>query len=993
MTGKIKNMWHFIIVFIIFVASCLIRPFHLAADGKFLRGEKWKRFAVSDTLADFYVAPNGNDSWSGRLAKPNVDLSDGPFATIQRAQKAVRRLKQQVYKPEKPPIDSRYMGSPYTLGEGRDILVLLRGGYYFLQEPIRFEPDDGGERVETDLPTGAFEFHKLKDYFVTWAAYPGEKPIISGAARLTGWKVDKRMWCTKWNGTPIQKVLWEDRVLTLARTPNRGFFTPAVMPVNTKMFQFRDGDVQNWSQMQDNRIHFMLRWHHGTNSIAGVDETNRVVHLAKPEKGLVEVPPRYYVENVPALLDTAGEWFFDEKKSQLLLIPPDRNVDPKSVIVTVPVLKELLTVKGCADRPVRNLRLYGLTFEATNNSGNDAIRFLYAHHCELVDSEIRHVGGYGVLVSNGCYQTQILNNVVQNAENGGILARGNPHPMDWRDVVRETIVSYNRVSGCGGVSIGAHNTLNTTISHNEISHNRGRNALSIGGWMNVEPALEGGYIVEYNHIHHVQSYADDSGAITSSGMTHRSFIRGNLIHDVMPGFFNDNVAYWFDNMSSGWTVEQNIYYNVPQGEMKLCATELSDNIYQNNFFITTPKREPEAIIDGKPNFTCSAMRIAMADNQRDNVFRTGGEIMVTAKMYNSGSSGIGDVPLYVDGKIVQKQQLAVIRHNVQDVTFCVRLYDPGQHTIAVGDADYQTITVEGDKLDFLLLNTRINRTVVPQGDTVQIETQVTNVRSRAIRPQIILAMDGEHVEKRFLKLASGEKRTIMFAFVPPVGEHIIRLNDKVPVMIRVYPHQPLQIQPGDWQTYCSGTATPCRFQIDSAQHRFQLIVHGTDFFHAEDSYGTIFLRQAIQGNFVATVKVVAFGERVTEWFRAGIFVRNDLTKSYETAPGSPGSVLMFTTPRRFGLQWDQFGDGCMHKASSQNHYSPPDVIWLKLERHGNQFTGYMSYDGTHWLFPRTTTPIPGLSDRLDIGMAAGAPNQVASMVQFEDFRIEIEVVK
>jgi len=49
-----------------------------------------------------------------------------------------------------------------------------------------------------------------------------------------------------------------------------------------------------------------------------------------------------------------------------------------------------------------------------------------------------------------------------------------------------------------------------------------------------------------------------------------------------------------------------------------------------------------------------------------------------------------------------------------------------------------------------------------------------------------------------------------------------------------------------------------------------------------------------------------FGDNVTEWFRSGIFVRNDITKSYETEPGSNGSVLMFTTPKRYGMQWDFF---------------------------------------------------------------------------------------
>ena len=66
------------------------------------------------------------------------------------------------------------------MGKGKDIVVLIREGYYSLDKSLIFDPEDGGERVETNLPTGAFEYHKLRDHYVTYAAYPNEKPIISG---------------------------------------------------------------------------------------------------------------------------------------------------------------------------------------------------------------------------------------------------------------------------------------------------------------------------------------------------------------------------------------------------------------------------------------------------------------------------------------------------------------------------------------------------------------------------------------------------------------------------------------------------------------------------------------------------------------------------------------------------------------------------------------------------------------------------------------------
>ena len=126
-------------------------------------------------------------------------------------------------------------------------------------------------------------------------------------------------------------------------------------------------------------------------------------------------------------------------------------------------------------------------------------------------------------------------------------------PESGSDIIRETWVSYNKVIDCGGVNIDAAFSLLTTISHNYITRTRGRYAISVGGWRNLEEAIDGLYTVEYNHLYDVQKDADDSGAIKTAGITFNSVVRNNLVHDVRSGFFNDNVGFWFDNMSLGWT--------------------------------------------------------------------------------------------------------------------------------------------------------------------------------------------------------------------------------------------------------------------------------------------------------------------------------------------------------------------------------------------------------------------------------------------------------
>lgn len=71
-------------------------------------------------------------------------------------------------------------------------------------------------------------------------------------------------------------------------------------------------------------------------------------------------------------------------------------------------------------------------------------------------------------------------------------------------------------------------------------------------------------------------------------------------------------------------------------------------------------------------------------------------------------------------------------------------------------------------------------------------------------------------------------------------------------------------------------------------------------------------------NFVATVKIVELGKEVSDWLRFGIFVRNNLAKA-GNEKGSPGSFLVFSTPKRSGTQWDEFGDGSMHNSRSLNY--------------------------------------------------------------------------
>src|SRR6478609_3654073 len=103
---------------------------------------------------DLYVAPNGSDSWTGKLSQPDTAAQDGPLQTLQGARDTLRLLRKSVPLHEPVQIilaDGEYPIAPAPLpppGVG----------------PLVFEPEDGG----------------TKENPVTYEAAPGAHVVITG---------------------------------------------------------------------------------------------------------------------------------------------------------------------------------------------------------------------------------------------------------------------------------------------------------------------------------------------------------------------------------------------------------------------------------------------------------------------------------------------------------------------------------------------------------------------------------------------------------------------------------------------------------------------------------------------------------------------------------------------------------------------------------------------------------------------------------------------
>lgn len=367
-----------------------------------------------------YVSSEGCDTWSGRYAAPTTGRKDGPLATIYRARDVVRQLRA-VGKIKGP------------------VRVLLRGGTYTLDRTFELLPEDSGA-------AGAE---------VTYGAYPGEQPILSGGVEITGWQV------TEHNG----KACWKASLPELAsgarsftqlfvngvrrprtRRPAEGYFRFAELPEGrsglfrrVKSAGFEAGHVQaSWKNQDDVDVVTIQHWFDSHLHIDRVDEPARVVHFKNPALSDLSdennLNARYYVENVFEDLALPGQWYLDRPTATLYYLPlPGER--PESTRVIAPRLETLVHFRGSYGGPrVHHVRLENLAFQHAQwrlpeaNAGAiqgafnvpGAIRLQAVEDCVLYGLHVSHVAQYAVEIGTGSRRVRVLACDLRDLGGGGV---------------------------------------------------------------------------------------------------------------------------------------------------------------------------------------------------------------------------------------------------------------------------------------------------------------------------------------------------------------------------------------------------------------------------------------------------------------------------------------------------------------------------------------------------------------------------------------------
>ena len=575
---------------------------------------------------EVYVSPHGSDR--------NAGTEEAPYLTLNRAIKQAREW--------------RRLNRPEAAG---GICICLEDGVYAQSAPLFIRPEDSGT---PDSPT-------------LIRAVENAHPVISGGVAVTGWKkgcddpritkeLRSKIWVAKapsfGNRIVETRQMWVDgnKAQRAAQFPDGVMermidFNPEEQTIIIPASQI--GNLLNARRLE---MIVHQRWAIAILRVKSIDVRGEqaVIRFHEPESHLEFAHPwpqpviggekgnsSFCLTNALELLDQPGEWF-QEYPSGTIYYYPRSEEDMETAEVIVPALETLMMVDGTLERPVRHIRVEGITFAHTSwmrpsyqghvtlqggfplldayklhepglpekaeleNQAwiarpETAIRVRGTEHLTFSRCRFRHLASTGLDYEWAVSSSGIENCVFSDIGGTGILIGAFPDggfethvpfiPPEERNLCTDITIKNNLITDVtnedwGCVGIGAGYVSGIDISHNEVCH-LNYSGICVGwGWTSLESGMKNNRI-EANYVHHFARRLYDAGGLYTLSNQPGSVMRNNRIEHLeeAPYATNDRAFYiYLDEATDGYTIENN-----------WCPTERFDsnrpgnrNVWRNN---------------------------------------------------------------------------------------------------------------------------------------------------------------------------------------------------------------------------------------------------------------------------------------------------------------------------------------------------------------------------------------------------------------------------
>ncbi len=574
---------------------------------------------------DIFISPLGDDTNNGTKSHP--------LKTLEKSLEVVKK----------------YAGK-------ENVTVWFTQGDYYLDHTIQI----------------GSEYSGTKEYPVVFSALPGAEVTIKGSKKLENlnWELYKNgIYVTKLpSDINFDQLFINSERQIRARFPNYDYENP-LRGAGTSYDQVVDGTdrrydewfaynpetftIKDWSNPETGIVHAFQshNWGNMQYKIKNVNKEEHKVYLGEGGYQLQRVfgiggkgshTSWFFIDNIFEELDVAGEWFFD-KNTNLLYYYPFSEVDLNEAVVEVPVLKNLIEIKGTKEKPVQYVKLKGFKFMQSQYTfmgeyeplarGDWAIHrggtiyFEAVENSIIEDCNFEYVGGNGVFMNgynrdnkiSGCrfvhtgesavcfvglpeavrfYQTwddkEIYGKNWEDMRKGMDLEAG-PKTDDYpKNCIVENSIMHD-FGDVGKQVAGVYISMShkITASHNTIFNcPRAGICINDGTW--------GGHIIEFNDIWETVQETGEHGPFNSWGRERQwkgsrgsddHFIKELTKLDAIDNVIvrNNRIANYRKSISAGnWTIDLDdgssyfeIYNNLSLGSTIKLRDGMARKVFNN----------------------------------------------------------------------------------------------------------------------------------------------------------------------------------------------------------------------------------------------------------------------------------------------------------------------------------------------------------------------------------------------------------------------------
>ena len=442
---------------------------------------------------EIYVSVEGDDMADGSISSP--------FATIPKAVDAVRDLRKS--------------------GNVKPVVIYLREGRHQLNQTLVLGLEDGNPATSELSNTEEPGAGPPRPAYLTFAAYPGEHPVVSAGLPVSGWQkletapselpqqAEGKVWVADIPAGLERFYTLYDARGRLNRARAKGFVP--TMKGDRRTLYFPDGALKNWDNIRDVEIQVRPSrvWVINMLPLESVDEVTSIARTAvSATYDMGSIAPwlleqmgdsaaTMWVENVLDELDRPGDWVVNTKTRKIYLWPSDPAPDGSPQGILAPTTSELIRVEGNidydgpTDTPVRGIAFSGLSFSHADRRAwtsdedrlgwgmqhdwdlfdrpSSMIRFRGAEDCQVSGCTFLNSGGSGVRLDLHAQRIRIEDCEFAHLGEAGIIMGG--YGPGTKDVNHHNEIVNNHIHHFSEITWHAPGVWAWQSGSNQIAHN------------------------------------------------------------------------------------------------------------------------------------------------------------------------------------------------------------------------------------------------------------------------------------------------------------------------------------------------------------------------------------------------------------------------------------------------------------------------------------------------------------------------------------------